>query len=337
MLETYSSPQPALYEGSGQNLYEGSSQNIDLSYYIGIVKRRSLHFAFPFLLVILLGFAFIAIQRPIFRAGGEILLQSPGIAPDLVHPTVTELTDERFEVFKQRIMAGDNLMAVVEKYNLFPREQSLMSGPELLDLMRERVGLKSVAPDRPSSPTIAFALTFDYEVPALALTVANEFLREILNEDASRRTNNATGATQVLEQEVANLQAQHDAVVAQIGHRPPDREQAVSEVQKAQLKSLADLEAELVQKSSVYSDEHPVVKDLKKKIAALKRVITTPQAASANNSTDKADVTRDVLMQQQSNLQKRLDDANLKLAAARSRRKHGKKPAGTAPAGSPIS
>ena len=98
------------------------------------------------MLVILLGFAFIAIQRPIFRAGGEILLQSPGIAPDLVHPTVTELTDERFEVFKQRIMAGDNLMAVVEKYNLFPREQSLMSGPELLDLMRERVGLQVCSP-----------------------------------------------------------------------------------------------------------------------------------------------------------------------------------------------
>src|SRR5277367_3625081 len=124
MLETYSAPQPVLYEGSGKDLYEGSKDNIDLSYYFGIVKRRSLHFAFPFLLVVLLGFAFIAIQRPVFRAGGEILLQSPGIAPDLVHPTVTELTDERFEVFKQRIMAPDNLTAVVEKYNLFPREQS---------------------------------------------------------------------------------------------------------------------------------------------------------------------------------------------------------------------
>ena len=185
--------------------------------------------------------------------------------------------------------------------------------------MRE-LDFKSVAPDRPSSPTIAFALTFDYEVPALALTVANEFLREILNEDTSRRTNNASGATLVLEQEVAGLQAQHDAIVAQLEakrRRPPDREQAVSEVQKVQLKSLADLEAELVQKSSVYSDEHPVVKDLKKKIAALKRVITTPQVVSANDSTDKADVARDVLVQQQSNLQKRLDDANLKLAAAR--------------------
>ena len=88
--------------------------------------------------------------------------------------------------------------------------------------MRE-LDFKSVAPDRPSSPTIAFALTFDYEVPALALTVANEFLREILDEDASRRTNNATGATQVLEREVSNLQAQHDAVGARIEASGIDR------------------------------------------------------------------------------------------------------------------
>ena len=94
------------------------------------------------------------------------------------------------------------------------------------------------------------------------------------------------------------------------------------------MKSLSDLEAELVQKSAVYSDEHPVVKELRKEIAALKRVIATaPEtariAASANTASgtdktyQKGDVTSDALKQQEFNLEKNLEDANVKLNTAR--------------------
>lgn len=313
MLDTVSSP-GIQYEDQSQG------RGFDPSYFIGIAKRRIVHFAVPFLLVLAIGSAFIAIQRPLFQAAGEILLQSPGIAPELVHPTVTELTDERFEVFRQRILSGQNLMALVEKYNLFPRERESVSGLELLDLMRQRVGIKPVEPLRASSPTIAFAISFDYEVPATALNVANELLTEILSEDANRRSSSATEATRVLEEEVKRLQEQHAAVVAQIEairQQPPDREQQVSEERKAQLKSLADLQAELVQKSSVYSDEYPAVKELRRKIAALKLMVgTTPTTtASAPRNTDRGDL--EILERQESRIQSTLGDANGKLAAAR--------------------
>ena len=206
MLETYSSQQIDQYEERGQSF--------DLSNIKGVAKRRIVHFAIPFLTVLTLGCGFVAIQRPVFQAGGEILLQSSGIAPDLVHPTVTELTDERFEVFKQRILDGQNLMSIMDKYDLFPRERKSMSRLELLDLMRERVGIKPLEPIRPSSPTIAFAVTFDYDVPSVALNVANVFLTQILSGDADRRATNATEATRVMEQEVKRFRDQHALVVS---------------------------------------------------------------------------------------------------------------------------
>lgn len=321
MLQTYNPQQSVHYEDHGQGF--------DLSHFIGILKRRILYFAIPFLLIVMVGFAVVAIQRPIYRAEGKILVESPEIPPDLVHPTITEVADERVQVIQQRIMARDNLMAVVNKYNLFPNERAWMSGTELLDLVRSRMEIKPVELDAqtavPGNPTIAFTLSFDYEVPSLAMSVADEFLTSILSEDANTRTNNATETTKFLDHEVKRLENEHDAVVAQIAaakqaaaQQPPDKEQAQSQETETQIKDLADAEADLAQASAVYSDEHPVIKNLKKKIAALKRAIATaPQAAPATDPKPSADANVLVLQRQEIDLAQSLEDANRKLTTAR--------------------
>lgn len=215
-------------------------------------------------------------------------------------------------------------MDVVNKYNLFPREREWMSGTDLLDLIRSRMEIKPVALDAQTAsnnPTIAFTLSFDYEVPAIAQRVANEFLTSILSEDAATRTNNASATTKFLDKEVKRLQAEHDAVVAQIAAaklRPPDQDQSQSEDVKAQIAELATTQTALLQATSVYSDEHPIVKNLRKKIAALKHAIAA--AAQAAPTADKApsnDVNLIVLERQEADLAHNLDDANRKLSTAR--------------------
>jgi uncharacterized protein involved in exopolysaccharide biosynthesis len=336
MLQSYSSQQPVLYEDHGQNF--------DLSYFIGILKRRIRYFAIPFLIIVMLGSAIVEIQRPIYRAEGKILVESPEIPPELVHPTITEVANERVQVIQQRIMARDDLMAVVNKYDLFPRERAWMSGTELLDLIRSRMEIKPVDLNaqtvaRPNNPTIAFTLSFDYEVPNLAMRVANEFLTSILSQDAKTRTNNAAETTKFLEREVRRLEVEHDATVAQLEaarQRPTDPEQEQSKV-KLQIKTLTDLEAELIKASSQYSDAHPAVIKLKKQVAAQKQAIAaakasaTDKAPSAVPTADKAssadvptadkappgDVPTIVLERKEYDLERSLEDANRKLTAAR--------------------
>jgi len=317
MLQTHSPQQPFLYEENGQAF--------DLKYWLGLLGRRILWFSIPFLLIATVGLSVVAIQRPIYRAEGEILVESPQISPSLVRPTVTDVADD-VQVIQQRIMARDNLLAVVKKFNLFPDAREAMPEAGLVELMRNRVAitpvkLESQSDTGPHDPTIAFTLTFDYEIPDLAMRVANDLLTAILSEDASKRTNNATETTKFLEQEVKRLQDEHDAVVAQltaIKLQPPDQDQVVPEAVKTQMKTLADLEAELVQKASVYSDEYPEVKNLKKEIAALKHVLAeAPQRTSTDNNGPPADVATEVLKQQQLDLEKNLEDANSKLTAAR--------------------
>ncbi len=330
MLQTYSSTEPALPEVHGQNF--------DVQYFVGIVKRRFLYFAIPFALVAILGTLITVIQRPIYRAEGTILVESPEIPTDLVRPTVMATADERIQVIQQRIMARDSLVAVINKFGLFRREQQEMSGTELLDLMRSRMEIEPVDPDqpRPGAPTptstarlrkntstIAFTLSFDYEIPDLAMKVANDFLTSILSEDARSRTSRASDTTKFLEREVKRLQGQHDAVEAQImqaKQRPRDLTQATSDQIKLQTTTLATLQSDLIQKSSVYSSEHPEVKNLKKRIAALENALSkAPPAppAAAPDSLSSGDVAIDELERQEASIDKILDDANNKLTAAR--------------------
>lgn len=316
MLETYSPQQAASYEDEGQAF--------DLQYLIGVFKRRVWYFLFPFLFIALAGSALVKTLPRIYRAEGQILVESPAVAPDLVRPTITELAGERFAIFKERLVAANNLLAVVDKFNLFPRQRASLSQSRLLDLVRSRVEIKPVTLQVTSNyntPTFAFSVAFEYELPDVAMKVVDEFLTEILNEDASRRTNSAAETTRVLEQEVRRLEGQHDALLARIEaakQQPPDQKQAASQEIETQMKSLAALEADLVQKSSVYSDEYPAVKELKKKIAALKRSIATmPAATVADVQPDKPDVATEVLLQQEKDLEKNLEDANQKLTIAR--------------------
>jgi len=312
MLQTFAPQQAGLYEDQGRGL--------DLSHIIGTLKRRIYYFVIPFLLVVMIGFGVVAIQRPIYRAEGKILVEAPEIPPDLVHPTITEVANQRVQVIQQRIMARDNLLAVVNKYNLFSRERTWMSSTELLDLIRSRMEIKPVDLDAQNSnnPTIAFTLSFDYEVPYVAARVADEFLTSILSEDATTRTNNATETTKFLERDVKRLESEHDAVIAQIGvaKQRPGQDQAQSEEANAQVKNLADAEAELAQATAVYSDEHPVVKNLKKKIAALKHAIAAgPQPTADQASSPNVNIL--VLERQEADLSRNLDDANRKLNTAR--------------------
>jgi capsular polysaccharide biosynthesis protein len=324
MLQTLSSQQPALYEDRGQGF--------DLAHIIAILRRRIYFFVIPFLLTVMLGFGVVAIQRPIYRAEGKILVEAPEIPPDLVHPTITEVADQRVQVIQQRIMARDNLMAVVNKYDLFSRQRSWMSGTELLDLIRSRMEIKPVAlgiqTAATGNPTIAFNLSFDYEDPYLAARVAGEFLTSILSEDASTRTNNAVETTKFLERDVKRLQDEHDAVVAQITAarlRPGEGDSRAKETD-ARMKDLADAESSLASASAVYSDEHPVVKNLRKKIAALKRdIAANPQTAAAAqpaspaaaDQTPSPNVDPLVLERHEAELSRNLDDATRKLNTAR--------------------
>ncbi len=90
------------------------------------------------------------------------------------------------------------------------------------------------------------------------------------------------------------------------------------------MNTLATLQAELAEKSTTYSDEHPAIKKLKKNIAALRNIIAvagTPQKAPASGPADQSTAVSQVLLQQEALLEKNLEEAKNKLVNSRLRAK----------------
>lgn len=312
MVQTYSAPR--------ESFYDGDSQSLGIDHYLGIVKRRAIYFILTFVAVLLIGAFITAIQRPIYEAKGKVLVETAAIPTDLVRPTVTDTANERIQVIQQRIMTRDNLLQLVNKYGMFKREQQWMSDTQLLELMKDRTKFELVdinpAFARPSAATIAFSVSFDYENPSVALSVANDVLTLILNEDARNRTNRATETTSFLSQELQRLQAELSAIEARITQEklsPQTDLASALDPARMQLEELTKLKEDLAQKSSVYSSEYPGIKALRKKIAAMQDLIAhtpPPPAATAANSGLVQ------LEQQAAATEKELEDTNKKLEEA---------------------
>src|SRR5437588_5780870 len=124
---------PASYQGEA-----GQSRLLELSFYWQLIKRRALYFIVPFMLVLPVGLAVAVLLPATYVSEGKILVQSQQIPTELVRPTVTSAAQERIQVIEQRTMTRDNLVAIADKFQLFPVKRSLISVTELVALMRKQ-------------------------------------------------------------------------------------------------------------------------------------------------------------------------------------------------------
>src|SRR5450631_158110 len=288
------------------------SQLFRPAFYWALIKRRAVYVVIPFVLVLSAGLALAALWPATFVSEGKILVQSQQIPTELVRATVTSAAQERIQVIEQRTMSRENLLAIIDKFQLFPDKRTLMSATDLVALMKKNTKIEPLAQPlafsqvraRSENPTIVFTVGFEYSDPQTASKVANELVTRILNEDLRDRTSRATDTTKFLSREMQRLQAENAAIEAKI-----------AEAKQAQLKptsnsgsdQLAQLRADYLQKSALYSEKHPLMKSLKRQIDAMEK-LSAPAGPDA--------VGLDSLQSQQETIQKNLEAASAKFSAA---------------------
>jgi len=311
------------FEDDFQALQEDRSHLLRSGFYWQLFKRRWPYFVFPFVLVASTGIGAALLWPPTYLSEGKILVQSQQIPSELVRPTVTSAAQERIQVIEQRTMTRDNLVAIADKFQLFPEKRSLMSVTELVELMKKntkiapvelQLDFKQKTRAALENPTIVFSVGFQYGDAATATRVANELMTRILNEDLRDRTSRAIDTTKFLAREVQKLRADNAALDARIAQlRLSQGKPSTSGTTDQPAMVLAQLKAELVQKSALYSERHPLIQSLKRQIEALEKA----GSPSANTDSSESSASIDALVAQQEALQKNLDVASTKLDAAR--------------------
>ena len=92
---------------------------------------------------------------------GTILIEQQEVPVDLVRSTISSFADQRIQMISQRVMTSENLLAIVQKYDLYAKERKRRGREYILGLIREDIKFgsikASVIDPRPVLGEISFA------------------------------------------------------------------------------------------------------------------------------------------------------------------------------------
>jgi len=181
--------------------------------YLAVVSRRKASIISTALVVFLLGLVTALVWPPTYRSSATILIKEQEIPSELVRSTVTSFAAQRIQTISQRVMTRPNLMEIIEKYNLFVKEKRRQTTEEVLEKMREDIGLNMISAEvmdprtgRPGVATIAFTLSFEGDDPASTQKVTGELTSLFLAENLKTRKDKANETYLFLTDETTKLE-----------------------------------------------------------------------------------------------------------------------------------
>ena len=149
-----------------------------------------------------------------YRSMATILIEQQEIPQELVRSVITSFADQRVQIISQRVMTTQNLLSLIERYNLYPDIREKQPREVLLARMRDDIGMHMISADvidprsgRPTQATIAFSVSYQSRSPELALKVANELTTLYLNENLTSRTQLSQQTSTFFSEEAARQQA----------------------------------------------------------------------------------------------------------------------------------
>jgi uncharacterized protein involved in exopolysaccharide biosynthesis len=148
-----------------------------------------------------------------YRSTGTILIQQQELPEDLVQSTITTYADQRIQVISQRVMTTDNLLQLIDRFNLYPKLRARQPREVLLTQMRKDIQFSMISADvmdprqgRATKADIAFSVSYDSASPDLASRVANQLVSLYLDENLRNRQQLSADAEDFLEQQAKRLE-----------------------------------------------------------------------------------------------------------------------------------
>lgn len=165
-----------------------------------------------FLLVFIAAAAAAVLWPATYRAQGTILIEQQELPSELVPSTITSFADQRIQVIGQRVMTTENLLRVIDRYDLYPSLRRTKPREVLLAGMRQGIHVQMISADvidprqgHPTKANIAFAVGYDAPSPEVASRVANELVSLYLDENIKTRRRQSADAEKFLDQEAQRL------------------------------------------------------------------------------------------------------------------------------------
>ena len=270
-----------------------SDYELSLRDYIAIIKDRGLILGVSIVVILAATVAVAVMVPPIYQSTGTILVESQQISPELVSTNNTSFADERIEVIRQRVMTRENLLRIIDKYNLF--SDSRFSESDKIDHMRSAVVVETLTTyvRGRGEATVAFNVSFEHKQPEVAKEVADELVTLFLNENLKQRTERANETTEFLTQEANKLGAELASLENQLADFKQAHANALPEHQTLRMNMLSRSELEFREVDRDYKAAQEELRYLELELSAASAGLATkagegPRAASAEQPQDLA-------------------------------------------------
>lgn len=259
---------------------------LTLNDYLAILKRRALLIGSTFAAILGISIVIAIVYPPVYQSTGTILVESQQIPVDLVQATITSYADERIEVIRQRVMTRENLMRIIDKYQLFAEDSNLVTVSDKIDAIREGIGivLDNANVKGRGQAAIAFRLSYDHRRPDLANKVANELVTLFLDENVKQRTERATETTEFLTQEAEKLKAELEKVEGQLAAYKQEHGDALPQHQELRMTMMSRTESELKEVERDIKTAQEELRFLDLELSAAKAGVTPRTGASLGNA-----------------------------------------------------
>jgi succinoglycan biosynthesis transport protein ExoP len=176
---------------------EEKSEGFDLQRYLGVVRRRHLHFLIPVFLgwVVVWGSSWVLPPR--YLSSTLILVEQPTMPKDYVTPNVSDDLQDRMQSITQQILSRTRLLHIIDQFNLYAKSHSQRSRDQKVEVMRKDIGIELVRDDR--NRISAFNVSYSSKDPRVAQQVTSELTNLFINENLEVRQQQSEGTTQFLE------------------------------------------------------------------------------------------------------------------------------------------
>ncbi len=180
----------------------------------GAVRRRRKALLLSFVAILGVALAVAALWPSSYTSAGTILIEQQELPTELVRSTVSSYAAQRIQVISQRVMTTDNLLGIVQKYDLYARERKRSAREEIVARMRRDSALQMISADvidprdgRATKATIAFSVGYNGRSPEVASKVANELVSLYLQQNLQTRQRSSRDAASFLTGETDRLNA----------------------------------------------------------------------------------------------------------------------------------
>lgn len=227
-------------------------QQVEIGQYIQVLRRRKWYFLVPAAVV----FAVVALVAfllpPSFRSEATILIETQEIPESFIQSTVTGYIEERLQTISQIVLSRQNLLEVIQRFNLYADERESRTTEEIIGGMREDITMEPVQAEvinprsgRPGTATVAFTVAFEGRQPQKVTQVTSTLVSLYLEENLRTRKEKAETTYDFLEKQLADLKLQIEQTEEEIARFKEAHLRELPELMQLNLQTLERLQKEI--------------------------------------------------------------------------------------------